>query len=955
MQVWGCLRVGMGTVLLAFLVGCGSEVREATAPVVVNKSPNDERTYAAVTLDNGLKVLMVSDSETEKSAAALSVGVGAFSDPMDFQGMAHYLEHMLFMGSESFPEPDGYMNFAAENGGSSNAYTSSEITNYMISIENQAFPEALYRLSEFFSAPILDPEYIQKEKNAVNAEWSMRRESEGRSIYRLQRELLGDHPANRFTIGNLETLADKELRKLHPATVEFFEQYYSANLMSLVLISPLPVVEMEALASKYFSLIPNKESDRPEVATELNFAEVAGKLIRFKPQRDLREMRISYIIDNNQSEWRSKPGDYLGYVIGSEMPGAPADKLKGLGLISELSTSSYESLYGNYGTFEISVQLTPQGMKRREEIYDVVTGYIELIRREGLDDRYVEEYRQSLQNRFNFLEKTDDFSYAASLAAAMQDYPIENVIDAPYRFDGFNQEAVDGLLAQLVPDRSNVWFISQEEPTNKELQFYVAPHSVEEWLPRDSTSAIALVERLGLSLPSQNGLLPERFDIKTAPTAPTPIEVADNVTFWLKGSENFKGLPKGFTRIQINNAKAFDDVNAFVYLSLWESLYNLKQARLATEASVAGMSLSMSAGSGVSLTMSGFTDKQPELLSRALVGLRVEASELEFGQAVERYLRSIENAKRAFPYTRLSPLLGLLTREGRYADTDLALAASKATLSDLEAFIDTTLADSHLRGLFFGNYDEADVIATYEQMAEVMTVSPSSSYARADVYDPQPGSTYMLNRDVPVEDLGMLYAFAAPEASVQNRALSRILARHLRVRAFETLRTEEQLGYAAGGGSLDLYQHPMVIFYIQTPVKGPQDMLDRFNAYTLEYRDELANLSEDSFEKFKAGVLTSLTEPPKNLSAEAGPFAADWATENYDFDSRDELTLAVEEATLDDMRGFFAATVFSEERSRLVIQLRGKRFADEPFATLDGSLVVEDVDQFHRDMAVQVK
>ena len=955
MQVWGGLRAVIGAVLLALMVGCGSEEIESIEPVVVNKSPNDNRIYAAVTLDNGLKVLMVSDSETEKSAAALSVGVGAFSDPMDFQGMAHYLEHMLFMGSESFPEPDGYMNFAAENGGSSNAYTSSEITNYMITIENQAFPEALHRLSEFFSAPILDPDYIQKEKNAVNAEWSMRRESEGRSIYRLQRELLGEHPANRFTIGNLETLADKETRQLHPATVEFFEQYYSANLMALVLISPLPVAEMEALASQYFALIPNKETDEPTVTTELDFSEVAGKLIRFKPQRDLREMRISYIIDNNQVEWRSKPGDYLGYVIGSEMPGAPADKLKSLGLISELYTSSYESLYGNYGTFEVSVQLTPQGMKRREEIYDVVTGYIELLRREGVDDRYVEEYRQSLQNRFRFLEKTDDFSYASSLAAAMQDYPIENVIDAPYRFDGFNQEAVDTLLSQLVAERSNVWFISQEEPTDKELQFYVAPHSVEEWLPRDTSAALALVDRLGLTLPSQNALLPERFDIKSPPQVATAVEVADNVTFWLKGSENFEGLPKGFTRIQINTPKAFNDVDSFVYLALWESLYNLKQARLATEASVAGMSLSMSAGSGVSLTMSGFTDKQPELLSRALAGLRVEATELELGQAVERYLRSIENAKRAFPYTRLSPLLGLLTREGQFTDSALALSAAKATLTDLEAFIDATLSESHVRGLFFGNYDEADVISTYERMAKVVSASPKAGYARADVYDPQPGATYLLNRDVPVEDLGMLYAFAAPQASVKNRALSRILARHLRVRAFETLRTEEQLGYAAGGGSLDLYQHPMVIFYIQTPVKGPQAMLDRFNQYTIEYREELANLSQDSFEKFKAGVLTSLTEPPKNLSSEAGPFASDWAIENYDFDSRDELITAVESATLDDVRAFFDSTVFSEERSRLVIQLRGKRFADEAFATLDGGVVVDDINQFHNEMAVQAK
>jgi protease-3 len=926
---------------------------QSESPIVINKSPNDERDYAAVTLDNGLKVLMVSDPTTEKSAAALSVGVGAFSDPMDFQGMAHYLEHMLFMGSESFPEPDGYMNFAAENGGSSNAYTSSEITNYMITIENTAFPEALHRLSEFFSAPILDPGYIQKEKNAVNAEWSMRRESEGRSIYRLQRALLGEHPANRFTIGNLETLADKSDRELHPATIAFFEKYYSANLMSLVLISPLPAAEMAVLAEQHFSLIPNKNVEKPVVTTEVSFDDVAGKLIRFKPQRDLRELRLSYLIDNNQSEWRSKPGDYLGYVIGSEMPGTPADKLKSLGLISQLITSSYESLYGNYGTFEISVQLTPDGMKRREDIVEVLTGYIELLRQEGVDDRYADEYKQSLENRFTFLEKTDDFSYASSLAAAMQDYPIENVIDAPYRFDGFNQAAVDSLLGQLVPKRLNVWYISQEEPTDSELEFYVGPHSVEDLVPIEAANALAAANRLGLTLPSKNGLLPANFDLREPSTEATPIAVADNVTFWLKGSDYFAGLPKGFARIQLSSDLALNSVDNQVYLSLWQSLYDLKQARLATEASIAGMSLNLDASNGITLTVSGFTDKQPELLERALAGLRVAPTELEFGQAVERYLRRIENSKRAFPYTRFTPLLGLLTREGRFSDTSLVLAASKANLADFTAFTETVLADSHVRGFFFGNYNEADVQTAYQQISKTLTPSASSGYARAGIYDPEPSATLMLNLEVPVDDLGMMYAFAAPEASVKNQALSRILARHLRVRAFETLRTEEQLGYAAGGGALDLYLHPMVIFYIQTPVKGPQDMLDRFNAYTLEYRDELMGLSEESFDKFKAGVLTALTEPPKNLSSEAGPFASDWAIERYDFDTRAKLISAVESATLDDVQTFYDSTVFGESRSRIVIQLKGQRYGSEPFGTIDESTVVDDVDQFHRDMPRQ--
>ncbi len=85
----------------------------------------------------------MSDPTVEKSAAALSVGLGAAADPDEYPGMAHYLEHMLFMGSAQFPDPDGFMAFTAEHGGMSNAYTGLDITNYMMTVENDAFPEGL--------------------------------------------------------------------------------------------------------------------------------------------------------------------------------------------------------------------------------------------------------------------------------------------------------------------------------------------------------------------------------------------------------------------------------------------------------------------------------------------------------------------------------------------------------------------------------------------------------------------------------------------------------------------------------------------------------------------------------------------------------------------------------------------------------------------------------------------
>ena len=152
-----------GLLLGSLLLGCAQPEESSgtgegpsvdSSPVSVIVSPNDSREYRALSLANGIEVLLVSDPQVEKSAASLSVGVGLMFDPMDYQGMAHYLEHMLFMGTEAFPEVDAYMNFMSENGGSRNAYTWLDITNYMFEIKNSAYEGALDRFSHFFKTPL---------------------------------------------------------------------------------------------------------------------------------------------------------------------------------------------------------------------------------------------------------------------------------------------------------------------------------------------------------------------------------------------------------------------------------------------------------------------------------------------------------------------------------------------------------------------------------------------------------------------------------------------------------------------------------------------------------------------------------------------------------------------------------------------------------------------------------
>jgi insulysin len=87
----------------------------------IGKSLQDSREYRGLHLINGLKVLLISDSTTDKSAAALSVEVGHMCDPEEIPGLAHFCEHMLFLGTKKFPNENDYTSFLSENSGSSNA------------------------------------------------------------------------------------------------------------------------------------------------------------------------------------------------------------------------------------------------------------------------------------------------------------------------------------------------------------------------------------------------------------------------------------------------------------------------------------------------------------------------------------------------------------------------------------------------------------------------------------------------------------------------------------------------------------------------------------------------------------------------------------------------------------------------------------------------------------------
>ncbi|KAJ2863167.1 hypothetical protein GGH94_003795 [Coemansia aciculifera] len=147
----------------------------------IKKSGNDQRQYRLMTLPNNPTVLCVQDVDAKEAAASLSVSVGSSANAVELQGLAHFLEHMLFLGTEKYPKEEAYRTHLSRNSGKCNAHTAFTETNYHFSVFNDVLEGALDR----FALPEHTSTYGERPFAYINALLSHK---EPESIYSVLRK-----------------------------------------------------------------------------------------------------------------------------------------------------------------------------------------------------------------------------------------------------------------------------------------------------------------------------------------------------------------------------------------------------------------------------------------------------------------------------------------------------------------------------------------------------------------------------------------------------------------------------------------------------------------------------------------------------------------------------------------------------------------------------------------------
>ncbi|NAW32959.1 peptidase M16 [Halomonas alimentaria] len=872
------------------------EVADATTPRI---SPNDERDYRVVTLENGLTALLVSDPEADKAAVSLNVSVGSAQDPGDLAGLAHFLEHMLFLGTEPYPEADAYQSYLTRHGGSHNAFTAPQDTNYFFDIEPDALAGALDRFSQFFIAPLFNADRLESERNVVHSEYMARIRDEGRRENDLlDRVLNPEHPFTGFSVGSRETLADRPEGEpdLRERVIDFYESYYGPNVMHLAVVAPQPLDELEKLVAEHFATVPDRGLERPEIATPLALPESLPRRVAVQSLRDSRQLRFFFPVPDPVAEYRHKPADLIAHLLGHEGEGSLLAALREAGWADGLSAGVSRG-DGRHALFTVSLSLTPEGAEQRDAIEASLFTAIETIREAGPEAWRYEQQARLAEQSFQFQQHGSPLQDAMRLAMNLARFPVEDVQFADYRMDGFDRERTRDYLAALTPDNLIRLYSAPDVEGDQTSPWFNAP-----W--RDDTHSTEGRLLDDLALPEPNPYIAEDLTLLDAQDE-RPRQRIDEpaFAFWHMADASFD-TPKAEWRFSLQHPRAAEAPRAAVLARLLAGWLEDSLNEALYPARLAGQGVDAYAHArGITLAFSGWRDRQEVVMERVIEQLQEgEIAPATFERVRYRLQREWRNAPQDPLHRQASRTLAEALVRPQWPSAALLEESEGLTTEDLHDFRDAFLGELRLEAMAVGNLDaeQADTIA--RRVAE--TLAPTLSADAIPELVPLDAAT-----DLPIltphtsrEESILLRYLQGPDRSLSSQARLAVLGQLIDTPFYQRLRTEQQLGYVVNAGYSPMLDAPGLALMVQSPETGSEAIGEHVDAFLDDFEATLATLEEDDLAAYRQAVHAELTRRDTSLGGRTDRLWRALAYGDTDFDRRERLAERVLAVSPDELR-----------------------------------------------------
>eukprot|EP00929_Paragymnodinium_shiwhaense_P083873 TRINITY_DN4481_c0_g2_i1.p1 TRINITY_DN4481_c0_g2~~TRINITY_DN4481_c0_g2_i1.p1 ORF type:complete len:1246 (+),score=307.28 TRINITY_DN4481_c0_g2_i1:137-3739(+) len=437
---------------------------------IKDKPQGDTRSYQFATLANGLRVINIRDPTATQAAFSVAVNAGSLDNPVKLPGLAHFCEHMLFLGTKTYPDPKGFDKFVSEAGGYNNAFTADEHTVYFTEVSIGSGGEAESRLADFFRAPLFDETYVAKEVQAINSEHAKNVQDQDRVVFEIFGALSDPaSPASRFKTGNtetLETIPKKEGINPVEALRSWNKEHYCPSRFRLATFGPQSLEQQLVQAQTYFGNIskgseqcqkPRRSWSTPKPWPK----DRLGKFISIEGMRPQAEIWIHFPLPDVTKDYKSNPLSYINYVVSyggeNSLTNVLQDKL---GLISSFGLSGSGGSPG-YDMFLVA-KLTDKGREKYEAVLDMIFQYLGNVQRHGVDGALYLSLANVYKLEWDWSETPAPADTVSAIAEQMFTLPPQDILSGGSRIDKLDDARVAELMALMNPGNMNIAIVDQE-------------------------------------------------------------------------------------------------------------------------------------------------------------------------------------------------------------------------------------------------------------------------------------------------------------------------------------------------------------------------------------------------------------------------------------------------------------------------------------------------------------
>lgn len=922
--------------------------------VQVEKALGDERTYAYHTLPSGLRVLLINDPKADKAAYALAVEAGSynnpekagdednFDDPDNTPGLAHFLEHMLFLGTETYPDPGAYETWIHSHGGEENAYTAAMKTVYYAGLDESGLDGALDRFSGFFREPIImakEPpqELEEKEKQAVDHEWIRDKSDPWERMYLVMSEVAQKGSRNhKFSVGTKELLhaKDKQLQK-------FYRDYYCPDRMHLVVISKAQSVEQlyTVVNSKFeqHGFARQCAQEREPLAKE-PYPTTGEAYVLETIGHDTLALRFQLPAKVWQ-RYEAGIDGLLEQLLAHRYEHGLHHRLVELGLAHSVSASVDGAAHLPEWADEptacgLYVQMTEAGGENPKAVLQIVRQYLDFVR--SLSAEQVREVYTSLQDQaaveWQFAEgrgRAEGSSLARDLAATLVGVKPQHVRSAGELITpdmDLAQEAITSLDLEQAMVTLMLTKRTIEHDKHDESAIGAKAFDREERFAKVPFRQLAREELVGPAL--EDGDLRERLPHERQNPWALPVvtktpqdlglqveeerEVPEQLEpglWWLGFGP--KPFPGGTLELKLCRPGYFSTPEQQVLAEL----YSVMLTRLLVAHTAVYHDGGVKEGIGFSagcffLTVSGYSQYAEELMRQVLKEmLAPEGSQLHPSHVNLSHWLTDARALLLKALDTEDPIGAAMGAKSAWLVENEPLreerksAIESATVEQIIGLAQS-LQDKHteLEMLVSGNFDKPVAKKIFLHAMQQIHAKPGAGAPQRYRHREEEVALLVPNPKKGDDNNVVILDWRLDKyPTMQERAALSILASYARLTSYQELRTRQQLGYAVGAMKAGLYggPHGLVVYVEGT---NTTDVIENaILGYLPSIETGLRTLTEEEFRRWRDGALNTLKHQDKT-TAERHARLFGFIKEQWPcFRLREQVLAALERTTQDDV------------------------------------------------------